>query len=150
MNSLTLKIVFILVQMVKRLPTMRETWLQSLPVGKISWRKEWQPTPGFLPPPPAAHQKKKKKRLKEKFFFPGGSDGKASVYNVRYLGSIPGLGRFPGEGNGNPLQYFLPWKSHGRRSLVQTTIHGVAKSQARLSDFTSLHTYSTLDNQLTD
>ena len=36
--------------------------------------------------------------------FPGGSDGKASVYNVRDLGSIPGLGRFPGEGNGNPLQ----------------------------------------------
>ena len=35
----------------------------------------------------------------------GGSDGKASVYNVRDLGSIPGLGRFPGEGNGNPLQY---------------------------------------------
>ena len=33
--------------------------------------------------------------------FPGGSDGKASVYNVRYLGLIPGLGRFPGEGNGN-------------------------------------------------
>ena len=37
--------------------------------------------------------------------FPGGSDGKASAYNVRDLGSIPGLGRFPGEGNGNPLQY---------------------------------------------
>ena len=36
--------------------------------------------------------------------FPGGSDGKASVYNVRDLGSIPGLGRFPGEGNGNPLE----------------------------------------------
>ena len=33
------------------------------------------------------------------------SDGKASVYNVRDLGSIPGLGRLPGEGNGNPLQY---------------------------------------------
>ena len=37
--------------------------------------------------------------------FPGGSDSKASVYNVRDLGLIPGLGRFPGEGNGNPLQY---------------------------------------------
>ena len=37
--------------------------------------------------------------------FPGGSDSKASVYNVRDLGSIPGLGRFPGEGNGDPLQY---------------------------------------------
>ena len=40
--------------------------------------------------------------------FPGGSDGKVSVYNVRDPGSIPGVGRFPGEGNGNPLQYFLP------------------------------------------
>ena len=38
----------------------------------------------------------------------GGSDGKVSVYNVRDPGSIPGVGRFPGEGNGNPLQYFLP------------------------------------------
>ena len=37
--------------------------------------------------------------------FPGGSDGKASVYNVGDLGSIPGLGRSPGEGNSYPLQY---------------------------------------------
>ena len=36
--------------------------------------------------------------------FPGGSDGKASVYNAGDLGSISGLGRSPGEGNGNPLQ----------------------------------------------
>ena len=38
--------------------------------------------------------------------FPGGSDGKASVYNAGDLGSIPGLGRSPEEGNGNPLQYY--------------------------------------------
>ena len=37
--------------------------------------------------------------------FPGGSDGKASAYNAGDLGSIPGWGRSPGEGNGNPLQY---------------------------------------------
>jgi len=37
--------------------------------------------------------------------FPGGSDVKVSVYNAGDLGLIPGLGRFPGEGNGNPLQY---------------------------------------------
>ena len=37
--------------------------------------------------------------------FPGGSDGKASAYNVGDLGSNPGLGRSPGEGNGNPLQH---------------------------------------------
>ena len=40
---------------------------------------------------------------------PGGSDGKASVYNVRDLGSIPGLGRFPGEGNGSTLALKIPW-----------------------------------------
>ena len=37
--------------------------------------------------------------------FPGGSEGKASTYNVGDLGSIPGSGRSSGEGNGNPLQY---------------------------------------------
>ena len=37
--------------------------------------------------------------------FPDGSDGKASVCNAGDLGSVPGLGRSPGEGNGNPLQY---------------------------------------------
>ena len=36
----------------------------------------------------------------------GGSDGKASVYNAGDPGSVPGLGRSPGEGNGNPLQYY--------------------------------------------
>ena len=36
---------------------------------------------------------------------PSGSDGKESAYNAGDLGSIPGLGRYPGEGDGNPLQY---------------------------------------------
>ena len=40
----------------------------------------------------------------DELHYPGGSDGKASVYNVGDPGSIPGLGRSPGEGNGNPLQ----------------------------------------------
>ena len=38
-------------------------------------------------------------------YFPGGSDGKTSAYNAGDQGSIPGMGRSPGEGNGNPLQY---------------------------------------------
>ena len=38
--------------------------------------------------------------------FPGGSDGKASVYNAGDPGLIPVSGRSPGEGNGNPLQYY--------------------------------------------
>ena len=50
--------------------------------------------------------------------FPGGSDGKASAYNEGDPVSIPGSGRSPGEGNGNPLQYSCLEKSHGWRSLV--------------------------------
>ena len=42
--------------------------------------------------------------------FPGGSDSKASAYNAGDPGSIPGSGRSPGEGNGNPLQYSCPEK----------------------------------------
>ena len=46
-----------------------------------------------------------KKYLLLSYDFPGGSEGKTSACNVGYLGSIPGSGRSPGEGNGNPLQY---------------------------------------------
>ena len=42
--------------------------------------------------------------------YPGGSDGKVSACNVGDLGSIPVLGRSPGEGNGNPLSNTLAWK----------------------------------------
>ena len=50
--------------------------------------------------------------------FPGGSDGKESAYNAGDLGSMSGLGRFPGEGHGNPLQYFCLENPHGQRNLV--------------------------------
>ena len=65
--------------------------------------------------------------------FPGGSDGKASAYNVGDLGLIPGLGRSPGEGNGNPLQYSCLENSMDREAW-QATVSGVAQSRARLSD----------------
>ena len=69
--------------------------------------------------------------------FPSGSDGKASVCNAGDPGSIPGLGRSPGEGNGSPLQYSCLENpmDHG---AWQVTFHGVAESWTRLSDFTSL------------
>ena len=50
--------------------------------------------------------------------FPGGSDSKASAYNVGDLGSIPGSGRSSGERNGNPLQYSCLEKFRGWRNLV--------------------------------
>ena len=67
--------------------------------------------------------------------FPGGSDDKESSCNAGDPSSIPGLGRSPGEGNGNPLQYSC------LRNLMdgdadQAISHEVAKSCARLSNFT--------------
>ena len=60
--------------------------------------------------------------------FPGGSNGKVSAYNAGDLGLIPGLGRFPGEGNGNPLQYSC-LENPMDGGAWQATAHGVAKSQ---------------------
>ena len=54
--------------------------------------------------------------------FLGGSDGKESACNVGDLGSIPGLGRSPGEGKGYPLQY------SGLENSMDCTVHGVAES----------------------
>ena len=66
---------------------------------------------------------------------PGGSEAKASTCNVGNLGSIPGSGRSPGEGNGYPLQYSCLGNPMDRRAWW-ATVHGVEKSQTRLSDFT--------------
>ena len=60
--------------------------------------------------------------------FPSGSEGKASVYNAGDLGSIPGLGRSPEEGNGNPLQYYC-LENPMDRGAWWAKVHGVAKSQ---------------------
>ena len=62
--------------------------------------------------------------------FPG---GKAFVYQAGDVGSIPGSGRFPREGNGNPLQYFCLENFSGQRSW-QAIVQGVAKELAELSD----------------
>ena len=68
---------------------------------------------------------------------------KASACNEGNLGSVPGLGRSPGEGNGNPLQYScLENPMDGGNWWA--TVHRVAKSQTRLSDFTFLLSCLTL------
>ena len=61
--------------------------------------------------------------------FLGFSVGKKSSCNVGDLGSIPGLERFPGEGNGHPLQY------SGLENSTDCTAHGVAKSRGHDCDF---------------
>ena len=87
---------------------MQETWVRSLGwedlLGKgkathssiVAWRISWTVFWGF----------------------PGGSDSKESAHNVGDLGSIPGLGRSPEGGHGNPLQYSCLENPHGQRSLV--------------------------------
>ena len=60
--------------------------------------------------------------------FPGGSDGKESACNAGDLGSVPRLGRSPGEGKGYPLQYA------GLENPMDCIARGVAKSQTRLSN----------------
>ena len=60
--------------------------------------------------------------------FPHSSVSKESACNTRDPGAIPGLGRFPGEGNGNPLQYSCLENPMGRRAWW-ATVHGVAKSR---------------------
>ena len=96
----------------------------------LAWKIPWTEEPGGLQttdsvPLPSAILEG----------FPGGSEGKASACNVGDLGSIPGLGRSPGEENGNPLQYScleIPMD----RGAWWATVHGVAKSRTCLSDFT--------------
>ena len=79
-------------------------------VREIPWRRNILPTPIFLG-------------------FPCGSSGKESTCNVENLGSIPGLGRSPGEGKGYPLQY------SGLENSMDCIVHGFAKSQTLLSNF---------------
>ena len=68
-----------------------------------------------------------------KMGFPGGSDGKESC-NEEDVGSMPGLGSSPGEGNSYPLQY-SSLANFMDRGAWQATVHGVTKSQTRLSNF---------------
>ena len=79
---------------------------------------------------------------------PGGAGGKVSAYNAGDPGSIPGLGRFPGEGNGSPLQHSC-LENPMDGGAWWATVHGVVKSRPQGGEesattkrlhFTSLHT----------
>ena len=87
-------------------------WFDSW-VGKICWRRDRLPTPVFLG-------------------FIGGSAGKESAYTLGDLGSIPRLGRSPGEGKGHWLQ------NSGLENSMDHIVHGVAKSWTWLNNFHSL------------
>ena len=67
--------------------------------------------------------------------FPGGTVVKslANAGDTRGADLITGSGRYPGGGNGNPLQYSCPWDNPMDRGTWWATVHGVTKSQIRLS-----------------
>ena len=69
---------------------------------------------------------------------PGGSDGKESPCNAEDPGLIPGLGRSPGEGNGNPLQYSC-LENPRDRGAWWAAVHRVTQSRTRLKQL-SMHT----------
>ena len=76
-------------------------------------------------------EKAEESEIKFTNLFPGGSNGKVSTCNTRDQGLIPGSGRFPGEGNSNPLQYSC-LENPMDRGAWQATVHRVTQSQTRL------------------
>ena len=99
----------------------------------MHWRRKWQPTPVFLPGESQGRRSLLGCHLwgrtesdtteatwqqQQQQGFPSGSDGKESACRVGDLGLIPGLGRSPGGGHGNPLQYSFLENPHGQRSLA--------------------------------
>ena len=70
---------------------------------------------------------------------PGGAAGKASACNAGDPASVPGSGRSPAEGDGYPLQYSR-LENPMDRGAFQATVHGVAKSWTRLSNYTTVTT----------
>ena len=120
-------------QLVKNPPAMRETW-----VGKIPWRRERLPTPVFWPgefhglySPWGRNESDTTFWI---FFFerlldhPYSSDGKKkSACNAGDPGSVPGWGRSPAGGNGNPLQHSC-LENPMDRGAWRATVHGVAES----------------------
>ena len=114
-------------------------------VGKIPWRRKWQPTPVLLPgkshvwrslvgySPWGCKELDKIEQLHFHFSldwgFPCGSAGKKSTCNVGDPGSTPGLGITPGEGKSYPLQY------SGLENFMDCIVHGITKSQTQLSNF---------------
>ena len=98
----------LIAQLVKNLPAVQEALVRFLG-QEDPLEKGWLTIPVFLD-------------------FPRGSASKESTYNVGHLGSIPGLGRSPGEGNGYPFQY------SGLENSMDCVVHGFTKSWTLLSD----------------
>ena len=109
--------------------------------GKPSPSNPLEPFPhAFFPCEPTNQTKQQQKQKHRPILYGNdylplillGSDGNESTCNVGDPGSIPGLGRSPGEGNGYPLQYSC-LENPMERGALQATVHGVTKSRTQLS-----------------
>ena len=113
-------------------------------VRKIPWRRKWQSPPVLLPRKSHGQRSlvgyspwgRKESDTTEPLHFHFLSHGNLPAMQGD-PGSVPELGRSPGEGNGNPLQYSC-LENPMDRGAWWVTVPGVTKSQTRLSDFTSL------------
>ena len=95
----------------------------------LAWRIPGTGEPGGLPVCGVAQSRTRLMRRsssRESLHFPGVASGKESACNAGAPGSIPGSGRSPGEGNGNPLQYSC-LENLMDRGAWQATVHGVAQ-----------------------
>ena len=99
-------------------------------VGKIPWRRDRPPTPGFLG-------------------FPGDSVIKNLPASAGVTGSIPGSGRSPGGGNGNPRQYSC-LENPMNRGAWQATVQRVAKGQTQLNDQAQAYWPSCFEDEKTN
>ena len=119
-------------------------WRENIRTFSSSfWRRKWQPTPEFLPggspwteePGGLQFRGHEETGLRDFMFtFLCFFQLKRKVWNVGDPGSIPGSGRSPGEGNGNPLQYSC-LENPMDRGAGWAAIPGVMKSRTRLNDF---------------
>ena len=109
------------------------TWVSCIAGRHFTiWATRKVPQPEIKPTTPALEGRFfffSKQQIYYIMGFPCGSAGKESAFSEGDLGSIPGLGRSPGERKGYPLQY------SGLENSMDCIVHGVAKSQTRLSNF---------------
>ena len=126
----------------------------SLSIG-FSRQEYWSelpfPSPGNLPNPGIKPRSPALPKVSYQLWdykgFPGGAEVKASACNVGDLGSIPGSGRAPGEGNGNPLQCSC-LENPRNRGAWGAAIYGVAQSRTRLKWLSSSSRVTSLSPSL--
>ena len=147
-----LRVTSLVAQRVKHLPARQETSVLSLgsedPLEKemathssiLAWRIRWTEEPVRLQSTGLQRVRHDWATSLRVIGFPGGTvvlNCPTNEGDARDVDSIPGLGRSPGEGKSNPLQYFLPGKLHGQMSLV-----GYSSTKGHKNSDTTKHAHA--------